>query len=660
MSCAFRERSKCGDVFKLRRAQGSGPVSSRRSLSMLRKLEKYEILEEIGHGGMATVYRATDTVLDRPVALKVMHPHLQAAEEARRRFHREARSVARLRHPRVLEIYDFSGEGSSEAYIAAELLTGPTLKQWREAQHELPAEIAACAAIQVAQALEAAHEAGIVHRDVKPENVLLHENRELKLTDFGIADMLDAQSMTATGQILGSPGHMAPEQIEGGDCDARTDLFSLGTVLYYLATGHLPFTGRNPHQVLKRIVDGEYADPLRVNPAIGGRLRAIIVKSLERDPADRYQSASELITDLEEFIAEVGITDADAMLERYLKDPEGVGAEIRRQSIEHLIERGELASHAGDLPLALDYYNRVLALDEGNERVLRLIERAGTDRRRRTMMLTGGALMTFGAIMGLAAWTLWAEPTLDESSEPVGSPPPPSDAGVALGPVTDPDVEDSEPMDPTPAEEPAEVERASSPSPEDSIVLRPATVRVAARRGKMMVRERPRKTRWVVLAPSPQNVRIGIDGSPPQPFRTVVPVRQELSVGAHTFVVEPDEGVGGRYERRIFRDVRIQPGEGDQILHLDLPLARARLLVRSRVPANVTIVGPDRQGRLRTRASGRANEVLFVEMHRPRENLRVNVTAPGYEPYRSEPLSFSAGGATAQIEVDLVPTSSEP
>src|SRR5690606_29757723 len=156
-----------------------------------------------------------------------------------------------------------------------------------------------------------------------------------------------------------------------------------------------------------RIVDGEYADPLRVNPAIGGRLRAIIVKSLERDPADRYQSASELITDLEEFIAEGGITDADAMLERYLKDPEGVGAEIRRQSIEHLIERGELASHAGDLPLALDYYNRVLALDEGNERVLRLIERAGTDRRRRTMMLTGGALMTFGAIMGLAAWTLW-------------------------------------------------------------------------------------------------------------------------------------------------------------------------------------------------------------------------------------------------------------
>ena len=106
---------------------------------MLRKLEKYEIIEELGHGGMATVYRANDTVLEREVALKVMHPHLRAAEEARRRFHREARSVARLRHPRVLEIYDFSGEGSEEAYIAAELLTGPTLKQWREQQGEVPA-----------------------------------------------------------------------------------------------------------------------------------------------------------------------------------------------------------------------------------------------------------------------------------------------------------------------------------------------------------------------------------------------------------------------------------------------------------------------------------------------------------------------------------------
>ncbi|MCZ7685776.1 MAG: serine/threonine protein kinase [Sandaracinaceae bacterium] len=399
---------------------------------MLRKLEKYEILEEIGHGGMATVYRAHDTVLDRPVALKVMHPHLRAAEEARRRFHREARSVARLRHPRVLEIYDFSGEGSDEAYIAAELLTGPTLKQWREQREEVPAEIAACFAIEIGSALEAAHAANIVHRDVKPENVLLHEDREIKLTDFGIADMIDAQSMTATGQILGSPGHMAPEQIEGKDCDARTDLFSLGTVLYYLATGRLPFTGRNPHQVLKRIVDGEYADPLRVNPTIGGRLRAIIVKALERDPDVRYQSAREMIEELEAFLAEAGIEDSAQMLERYLKDPEKVGAEVRAQVIHRLIDRGARASDAGDVPAALDYYNRVLALDEGNERVLKLIERVGMDRRRRAILTAAAGLTVLGAVAAAGAWALWPEPHVDDG-RPVPIDSPMSDAGADAG-----------------------------------------------------------------------------------------------------------------------------------------------------------------------------------------------------------------------------------
>jgi len=247
---------------------------------MLRRLGKYELLDEIGHGGMATVYRARDAKLDRLVAIKVLHPHLQKAPEARVRFTREAQSVAKLEHPHIVQVYDYSGEDSDESFIAAELLTGPTLKRFAEDHPEIPPEIAACMGLQIARALGAAHARGIVHRDVKPENVMLHERRLVKLTDFGIAQMVDSQSFTATGQILGSPGHMAPEQIEGGDVDARTDLFSLGTVLYFLAVGRLPFTGRNPHQVLKRIVDGEVADPLRIRPALGAPLRAIILKAL--------------------------------------------------------------------------------------------------------------------------------------------------------------------------------------------------------------------------------------------------------------------------------------------------------------------------------------------------------------------------------------------
>ncbi|MBW2507998.1 MAG: serine/threonine protein kinase, partial [Deltaproteobacteria bacterium] len=246
---------------------------------MLRKLEKYEVLDEIGHGGMATVYRARDSSLDRFVALKVLHPHLQRTTEARARFAREAKSVARLRHPHILEIYDYSGEASDETYIAAELLTGPTLKELVLNHEALPPEIAGCVAVQLADALAEAHAKGIIHRDVKPENALIHEDRCVKLTDFGIAHMVDTHNFTATGQILGSPGHMAPEQVEGRTCDARSDVFSLGTVLYFCSTGRLPFVGRNPHHLLKLLLGGEYPDPVRLRPEIGADLAAIMHKA---------------------------------------------------------------------------------------------------------------------------------------------------------------------------------------------------------------------------------------------------------------------------------------------------------------------------------------------------------------------------------------------
>jgi serine/threonine protein kinase len=369
---------------------------------MQRKIEKYEIMDEIGHGGMATVFRARDSRLDRPVALKVMHPHLRGAREARVRFAREARSVARLRHSNILEIYDNSEEDSDECYIVTELLTGPTLKAFAEKHPEIPPEVAACFTIEIARALGHAHSAGIIHRDVKPENVLLHENRCIKLTDFGIAQMVDTQGFTATGQILGSPGHMAPEQVEGKDCDARADIFSLGTVLYYLATSRLPFWGRNPHQVLKRIMDGEYPDPVRTRAAVGGKLGRIIDKALARDPEARYQNTEEIERDLAAFVAEAGIEDPSAYLAKYLKDPEGVSASLRTSLVPKLTERGEAAMKTRDIPTALDYFNRVLAYDEGNTRVLSLIEKLGRRDRQRVYVMAAGIALGVVGLFGIA------------------------------------------------------------------------------------------------------------------------------------------------------------------------------------------------------------------------------------------------------------------
>ncbi len=591
---------------------------------MLRKLEKYEIEEEIGHGGMATVYRAHDTVLDRLVALKVMHPHLRAAEEARRRFHREAQSVARLRHPRVLEIYDFSGEGSSEAYIAAELLTGPTLKKWREDHQDVPAEIAACFVVEIAKALEAAHEAKIVHRDVKPENVLLHQARTIKLTDFGIADMIDAASMTATGQILGSPGHMAPEQIEGKDTDTRTDLFSLGTVLYYLATGRLPFTGRNPHQILKRIVDAEYADPLRVNPTIGGRLRSIIIKTLEKDPDDRYQTATEVREDLERFVAEAGIEDVEQTLAAYLGDPERVGAEIKAETIDRLIDRGSRASDAGDVPVALDCYNRVLALDEGNERVLKLIERVGLDRRRRALMMSGAGLIAFGLVAGgvaYAVWTMPPEPDPVPEVVPIARAEP--DAGRAVARLE---------RDAAPALEVVDAATEVAATPQDA--------------GPMLVVRTPRPAglRHVRLLPDVLTALISVDGAPP-----VADLRSaELSPGRHEITLTPPADLQPAY--RVTRTrIQVPRGAGEHTVRLHLQLSPAGITVECGVVGADVVVSTS-AGSVR----GHCSEVLSAPMPSVRTTPRITITAPGRPPYRvPNPPTLEAGEPTRQVRVTL-------
>ncbi|MCB9593869.1 MAG: serine/threonine protein kinase [Sandaracinaceae bacterium] len=599
----------------------------------MRKLEKYEIEEEIGHGGMATVYRAHDTVLDRPVALKVMHPHLRGAEEARRRFHREAQSVARLRHPQVLEIYDFSGEGSDEAFIAAELLTGPTLKQWREDQREVPAEIAACFVIQIAKALEAAHTAKIVHRDVKPENVLLHEARTIKLTDFGIADMVDAQSMTATGQILGSPGHMAPEQIEGKDTDARSDLFSLGTVLYYLSTGRLPFTGRNPHQILKRIVDAEFADPLRVNPTIGGRMRAIIIKSLEKSADDRYQSAPEFRADLEAFVREAGIEDPEQTLAAFLGDPETVATELRKETIDRLIERGERASDTGDVPTALDYYNRVLALDDGNQRVLKLIERVGMDRRRRRALQMGAGLIAFGVAASGVAWVVYTRPPEPDLPDPpiVNEA---GDAGVeAIAEVEVDAAVADEPVD-------AATEVVVEAQPDAAVLDNPSRPVIAARAAP---------DRSVRLRPNVQDVLIRIDGHDLGAYQIDVRGPVSLSVGTHEIVLVPRGELVSEYQPTT-RQVRVPAGSDELVLQLVLAPRDAKLSVSTNAPdATVSVDGG------RGTRDGTPDSVIYVPLGTSPQDVRITVSAPGYvsQTLLRRMHGVPEGGTTTEIRVNL-------
>ncbi|RMG97207.1 MAG: serine/threonine protein kinase [Deltaproteobacteria bacterium] len=371
-------------------------------------VDKYDVLEEVGHGGMAVVYRARDRVLERDVALKVLHPHLADRPESKARLRREALAVAKLRHDNILEIYDYSGEDATEAYLVTEFIHGPTLRAWLDAGHPLRPAVAALLVYRLAKAVAHAHRFGIVHRDIKPENVMVRaEDGCLKLMDFGIAQILDHQKLTMTGQLLGSPAYMAPELISGRPIDARTDIFSLGILLYQLATSSLPFAGRNPHEVLTRIADGNYPPPSQKNPQVDPDLEAIIAHALEVDPAHRYQTADALAADLRAYLDEAGI-DADAEdLGAYFDAPDAYVTELDERIADHLTARAVAAADAGETSRAIKLLGRVLELRPDHPRARHLFDRLCHRRRMRSLVAKAAGLAAALALvagLGTAAW----------------------------------------------------------------------------------------------------------------------------------------------------------------------------------------------------------------------------------------------------------------
>src|SRR5688572_12867683 len=303
------------------------------------------MLEEVGHGGMAVVYRGTDSVLEREVAVKVLHPHLADREESRERLRREALAVAKLRHENILEIFDYSGADAQESYIVTEFIHGPTLREWIDETLDPRPAIAALIVHRLCLALSHAHKGGIVHRDIKPENVMIRsEDGCVKLMDFGIAQILDNQKLTLTGQLIGSPAYMAPELISGRPLDQRTDLFSVGILLYQLATGELPFAGRNPHEVLNRIADGDYPAPSTICPLVDRELESIMACALATNPDDRYQTVEAFGKALEAYLDEMGVQPAGVELASYFRNPKSYVVELDERVSAALMKQADLAA----------------------------------------------------------------------------------------------------------------------------------------------------------------------------------------------------------------------------------------------------------------------------------------------------------------------------
>jgi serine/threonine-protein kinase len=397
-----------------------------------RLLVKYRLLEQVGHGGMAVVYRGMDTILNREVAVKILHSHLAEQDESKQRFQREAHAVAKLRHDNIIEIYDYSGLDSPESYIVTEFIHGQTLKEYL-ARHAIShPEIAAMIIVEVCNALSHAHSLGVIHRDVKPENIMIRDDGRVKLTDFGIAQVVDVQRLTITGQLLGSPAYMAPELVEGKRIDFRADVFSVGVLLYQLATAELPFKGKNPHEVLKRISDGRYVDPEVASPVVGTRLARIIRKTLAHDPEARYADVLQLRNDLSDYLNDVEVTELRAELTAYFGAPAEYSRELQGRVVQALTKRGEASLAARKVPQALEYFNRVLGVDPSNRPVLDLLGRV--TRRRRVGR--AAVLIALSGTIGAGAYLLasrWPEARLKPIAPDARSMGPAVDAGRDAG-----------------------------------------------------------------------------------------------------------------------------------------------------------------------------------------------------------------------------------
>lgn len=299
-----------------------------------KEFSNYKIIGKLGAGGMATVYKAHELSLNRIVALKILSTRLSDDADFIKRFHREAQAAAQLNHPNIVHIYAI-GEEEGFHYFAMEYLKGQTLSNIKKEEGSLPAARSLAIIKQVAAALGEAHKAGLVHRDIKPCNIMLDETGNAKVTDFGIAYVADAKTkLTQDGSIIGTPEYLSPEQCEGKTVDGRSDIYSLGVTLYELLTGKTPYEADTPVSMLMKIVKGNFPPIGQVNPAVPEPVQKIVEKMMQTDPQNRYANADELMIELQEVEKVLTMPEVPAAAGAAIKQPEPAAVPAVTHSIE--------------------------------------------------------------------------------------------------------------------------------------------------------------------------------------------------------------------------------------------------------------------------------------------------------------------------------------
>ncbi len=342
-------------------------------------IEGYDSLEQIGVGGMAAVYKARKTSIDKVVAIKVLFPYLASDESFIERFQREARAAARIQHENIVNVIDY-GESEGAYYIVMEYYEGLTLEDILKERGELPLDVAIQVLLEVCFGLESAHDHDTVHRDIKPGNVIFTNQGGIKIADFGLAKKSDATSMiTQEGKVIGTPAYMSPEQAAGRDVGPQSDIFSLGVVAYELLGQQKPFLGKTYSEVLERIQTFEPLSVANINPLIQPDFEHIVSRMLEKDLDRRYGTVQEVIEDVESAMEKFRITRDRRRLALYIGDPQAYETAYRDKMVNRCLSQGAFYMKRGQSHLeeATLEFRRILFLDPDNERARKNLDRIG-------------------------------------------------------------------------------------------------------------------------------------------------------------------------------------------------------------------------------------------------------------------------------------------
>ncbi|MCC6810414.1 MAG: protein kinase [Deltaproteobacteria bacterium] len=571
-----------------------------------RSLGKYELIEEVGQGGMSVVYRGRDTVLGREVAIKVMHPFMAQKSDAKQRFYREAMAVAKLSHPNILEIYDYSGETAEQAYIVMEFIRGETLSSFASRVNLTLPELGFLVIRALALALAHAHEQGIIHRDLKPENVMIRRDGQLKLMDFGIAQMIDADTLTTTGALLGSPAHMSPELIEGEICDIRSDIFSTGTILYWLITRRLPFTAPTAPALFKRIVDGNFDDPRMHNPLVTQGMLRILHKLMKKRRDERYPNARAFIADIDQELRLSGIDSPETALSDMMKNPAAYQAHMTSEIAKRLRTAGDDAYKKNDLPGALAAYDRLLNLDPNDgllrEKVLAIGKKQRRMKRLKRMVKSlelGAAFCVSLGGVALAGWQYLSDPL----SEP-------------------PIVEEAAPQPKFVSTVMRPQESAEEPKKSEAAVAAAAAAKEAAQ--KVVPREvELRLQRFCSIYIDGELVRKDVQG----------PIQQTLDSGEHELRAE------NPFMEPVTRKIAIPPEGPIEPVIVNFDRFRpARLRVLAPQGAQVIV-----DGEARGPASASEQAPFLVPMQSGDRKIEVKVVVPGQPDIKPKQRVVQAG-----------------